>query len=41
MIEVTPENQLVWKWRLPSQKTVVSVQILDQAGDASKGQIFK
>jgi len=41
VIEVTPKNQLVWKWRLPSQKTVVSVQILDQPGDASKGQILK
>ncbi len=41
LIEVTPEKKLVWKWRLPSQRTVVSVQILDQKGDASKGQIFK
>jgi hypothetical protein len=41
VIEVTPEKKLLWKWRLPSQKTVVSVQILDQPGDASKGQIFK
>ncbi|MFP6613866.1 MAG: hypothetical protein VB835_16265 [Pirellulales bacterium] len=41
VIEVTPEKKLVWKWRLPSQRTVVSVQILDQEGDASTGQIFK
>jgi hypothetical protein len=41
LIEVTPDKKLVWKWRLPSQRTVVSVQILDQEGDASKGQIFK
>ena len=41
VIEVTPEKKLVWKWRLPSQRTVVSVQILDQEGDASKGQIYK
>ncbi|MAM45329.1 MAG: hypothetical protein CMJ91_01385 [Planctomycetes bacterium] len=41
VIEVTPRKKLVWKWRLPSQRTVVSIQILDQEGDASKGQIFK
>ena len=41
VIEVTPEKKLVWKWRLPSQRTVVSVQILDQEGDASKGEIYK
>ena len=41
LIEVTPEKELIWKWRLPSQRTVVSVQILDQEGDASQGQIFK
>jgi hypothetical protein len=41
LIEVTPQKELVWKWRLPSQKTVVSVQILDQKGDASKGEITK
>ena len=41
LIEVTPEKKLVWKWRLPSQRTVVSIQVLDQEGDASKGQIFK
>jgi hypothetical protein len=41
LIEVTPEKELVWKWRLPSQKTVVSVQILDEEGDASRGQIYK
>jgi hypothetical protein len=41
LIEVTPEKKLVWKWRLPSQRTVVSVQILDQKGDASKGEIYK
>lgn len=41
VIEVTPEKKLVWKWRLPSQRTVVSVQILDQEGDASKGRIYK
>jgi hypothetical protein len=41
VIEVTPEKKLIWKWRLPSQRTVVSIQILDQEGDASKGQVFK
>jgi hypothetical protein len=41
LIEVTPEKKLVWKWRLPSQRTIVSVQILDQKGDASKGEIYK
>jgi hypothetical protein len=41
LIEVTPEKKLVWKWKLPSQRTVVSVQVLDQQGDASKGQIAK
>ena len=41
VIEVTPKKEVVWKWRLPSQRTVVSVQILDGAGDASKGQVLK
>ena len=41
LLEVTREKKLVWKYRLPSQRTVVSVQVLDQAGDASKGQVFK
>ena len=41
VIEVTPEKKLVWKWRLPNQRTVVSIQILDEEGDASKGQISK
>ena len=41
LIEVTPEKELVWKWRMPSQKTVVSVQILDEEGDASRGPIYK
>ena len=41
IIEVTTEKKLVWKWRLPSQRTVVSAQIPDQEGDASKGQIYK
>tara|TARA_B110000014_G_C19773005_1_gene402208 strand:+ start:107 stop:532 length:426 start_codon:yes stop_codon:yes gene_type:complete len=41
LIEVTQEKKLIWKWRLPSQRTVVSVQILDQEGDAAKGEVFK
>jgi hypothetical protein len=41
LIEVTPAKKLVWKWRLPSRRTVVSVQILDQDGDATKGEIYK
>ena len=41
LIEVTPDKKLVWKWRLPTQQTIVSVQILDQEGDASKGHILK
>jgi hypothetical protein len=41
IIEVTREKKLVWKWRLPSQKTVVSAQILNIGGDASKGEVFK
>lgn len=41
VIEVTPKKELVWKWRLPEQRTVVSVQILDQPGDATKGEILK
>ena len=41
LIEVTPEKKLIWKWKLPSQRTVVSVQVLDQPGDASRGQIAK
>ena len=41
LIEVSREKKLVWKWRLPDQRTVVSVQILDQEGDASQGQIYK
>lgn len=41
LIEVTQEKELIWKWRLPSQRTVVSVQILDQEGDATKGEVFK
>ena len=41
LIEVTAEKKLVWKWRIPTQRTVVSVQILDQKGDATKGEIFK
>jgi hypothetical protein len=41
VIEVTPDKKLVWKWRIPSQRTVVSVQILDQKGDATKGEILK
>ena len=41
LLEVTPAKKLVWKYRLPSQRTVVSVQILDQEGDATKGQVFK
>jgi hypothetical protein len=41
LIEVTPEKKLVWKWKLPSQRTVVSIQVLDQQGDASRGQIAK
>jgi hypothetical protein len=41
LIEVTPAKKLVWKWRLPSRKTVVSVQILDQPGDATKGEVYK
>lgn len=41
VIEVNREKKLVWKWRIPSQKTVVSIQILDQPGDASHGQILK
>ncbi len=41
VIEVNRGKKLVWKWRIPSQKTVVSIQILDQPGDASHGQILK
>ncbi len=41
LIEVTQEKKLIWKWRLPSQRTVVSVQIIDQEGDATKGEVFK
>ncbi len=41
LLEVTREKKLVWKYRLPSQRTVVSVQVLDQEGDATKGQVFK
>ncbi len=41
LIEVTQKKELIWKWRLPSQRTVVSVQIIDQEGDAAKGEVFK
>jgi len=41
LIEVTQEKELIWKWRLPGQRTVVSVQILDQEGDPTKGEVFK
>ena len=41
LIEVTQEKELIWKWRLPNQRTVVSVQIIDQEGDAAKGEVFK
>jgi hypothetical protein len=41
VIEVTPQKQVIWKWRLPAQRTVVSVQVLDGAGDASMGQVIK
>jgi len=41
LIEVTQEKELIWKWRLPDQRTVVSVQILDQEGDPTKGEVFK
>ena len=41
VIEVTTEKKLVWKWRLPSKRTVVSAQIPVQEGDALKGQIYK
>ncbi|MCB1097042.1 MAG: hypothetical protein KDN22_15825 [Verrucomicrobiae bacterium] len=41
VIEVTPQKELVWKWRLPTQESLVSIQLLDQDGDASKGEIFK
>jgi hypothetical protein len=41
LIEITRKKELIWKWRLPSQRTVVSVQILDQKGDATKGEIKK
>ena len=41
VIEVTPKKELIWKWRLPTQKTLVSIQILDQEGDASNGEILK
>ena len=41
LIEVTPDKKLIWKWRIPSQRTVVSVQVLDEKGDASKGEVYK
>ena len=41
LIEVTPGKKLIWKWRIPSQRTVVSVQVLDEKGDASKGEVYK
>lgn len=41
VIEVTPKKELIWKWRLPKQRTVVSIQILDQEGDSTKGTILK
>jgi hypothetical protein len=41
LIEVTPKKKLVWKYRLASQRTVVSIQVLDEDGDASKGEISK
>jgi hypothetical protein len=41
VIEVTPKKELIWKWRLPNQRTVVSIQILDQKGDSTKGTILK
>ena len=28
IIEVTPKKKLVWKWRLPSQKTLVSLSLI-------------
>jgi hypothetical protein len=41
MIEVSADKKLLWKWRIPGQHTVVSCQILDQQGDATKGTIYK
>lgn len=41
IIEVDKEKKLLWKWRIPNQRTVVSIQILDQEGDPSKGDIKK
>jgi hypothetical protein len=41
IIEVDKDKKLLWKWRIPNQRTVVSVQILDQEGDATKGEINK
>ena len=38
LIEVTPEKELIWKWRVSTQRTVVSVQVLDQPGDVLKGE---
>ena len=37
IIEVTPKKKVVWKWRLPSQKTLVSAHILDGFGDDRSG----
>ena len=41
IIEVNSKKELLWKWRLPKQRTLVSAQILDQSGDSTKGTIFK
>jgi len=41
IIEVTPRKELVWKWRLPSQKTLVSAHILNQSIDGKKGELLK
>lgn len=41
VIEVTPEKKVVWKWRVPKQRTIVSIQILDEKGDATTGSIKK
>ncbi|MEC9092985.1 MAG: hypothetical protein VX438_09790 [Planctomycetota bacterium] len=41
VIEVTRDKKLVWKYRLPGQKTLVSIQVLDQKGSAAQGEILK
>lgn len=41
LIEVTPQNELVWKWKLPTQRTMVSIQILDKDGKAAKEPAIK